>query len=123
MARFITVYNQSNSDAPPIRAKYCAGFWSKFQGLMLHPPLQVNEGALLVEERDSKINSSIHMLFMRYDLCVIWINDAFQVVDIKLCRRWKLAYTPEKPARYILETHISQVNWFTIGDRVSFIHD
>lgn len=123
MSRTIDVHNQSRPDSTPIHAKYCADFWSKFRGLMLHPPLQENEGALLVEDHDNKMNASIHMLFMRFDLCVIWINDAFQVVDVKICQRWKPVYVPAQPARYILETHVSQVNRFRIGDQVSFIHD
>jgi len=123
MSRFVKVHNNSRPDAAPVHAKYCTNFWSKFRGLMLHPPLQENEGALLVEDRDSKMNASIHMFFMRFDLCVVWINDACQVVDVKICLRWKPVYVPAQPARYILETHVSQVNRFTIGDQVSFIHD
>lgn len=90
---------------------------------MLHPPLQASEGALLVEDHDSKVNSSIHMLFMRFDLCVVWINDSYQVVDVQICQRWKPVYVPARPARYILETHVSQASHFAIGDQVSFIHD
>lgn len=90
---------------------------------MLHPPLQVNEGALLVEDRNSKMNSAIHMFFMNFDLCVIWINDMYQVVDVKICKRWKPVYVPSQPARFILETHVSQENHFTIGDQVTFTYD
>lgn len=90
---------------------------------MLRPPLEPDEGALLVEQRDSKVNSSIHMLFMRFDLCVIWINEAFEVVDVQICQRWKLAYMPALPARYILETHVSQKTHYKVGDHISFLDD
>lgn len=90
---------------------------------MLHPPLQPNQGALLVEDHDSRMNAAIHMLFMRFDLCVVWINAASRVVDVQICRRWKPVYVPAQPARYILETHVTQVDQFAIGDQVSIIHE
>jgi len=90
---------------------------------MLRPPLAVQDGALLVEDHDSKINSTIHMFFMRFDVCVVWINNASEVVDVQLARRWRPAYSPAKPARYVLETHTMNMDYFKVGDRVSFIYE
>lgn len=123
MTRTIKVQNVSNLNSMLIDADYCDDFWSKFHGLMLHPPLKTNEGALLVEDRESRINASIHMFFMRFDICVIWINNDFRVVDVRTARRWRPMYLPAQPARYILETHVSQFDNFKIGDQVSFIYD
>ncbi len=78
------------------------------------------QGLLLVQNTDSKINSSIHMMFMRIDLTVIWINSEFTVVDRVLARRWKLAYFPKSAAKYVLETGISHINDFNVGDKVHF---
>ena len=79
-----------------------------------------DQGLLLVQNSDSKVNSSIHMMFMWMDLAVIWINSEFTVVDRVLARRWKLAYFPKSAARYVLETGISHLNDFAVGDKVYF---
>lgn len=123
MTRIIKVQNKDNPNSQPIRAKYCSDFWSKFRGLMLQAPLQPDQGALLVEDRESRINSSIHMFLMRFDICVIWLNNNYEVVDVKIAKRWRPAYLPVNPARYVLETHVSQVIQYKIGDQVSFIDD
>ncbi len=87
---------------------------------MFTKSLPEHHGLLLVQSSDSRINSSIHMMFMWMDLAVIWINSKFQVVDVILARRWKLAYLPKQPAKYVLETAVSNLGDFNIGDQVSF---
>ena len=79
-----------------------------------------SEGLLLVEARDSRIDTSIHMLFVYMDLAVIWINSGYTVVDTVLARSWRPAYAPRQAARYILEIHPSRLNEFKIGDQVEF---
>jgi hypothetical protein len=37
-----------------------------------------------------------------------------------LARRWKLAYLPKKAAKYVLETGVSNLSDFNIGDKVRF---
>ena len=82
--------------------------------------LAPEEGLLLVGNRDSRIDSSIHMLFVSFDLSVIWINSAMQVVDKVLARSWRPAYFSRQPARYVLEIHPERWVDFEIGDGVEF---
>jgi len=82
--------------------------------------LPENYGILLDEQADSTVNTSIHMLFMNFDIAAIWIDSGKQVVDVKLAHKWALAYFPKKPARYILETSPARINDFAIGDLLSF---
>lgn len=105
---------------PPLRAQYCATFFSRLKGLMGRGPLPENTGILLDEKRDSRMDAAIHMLFMRIDLAVVWINSAGEVVDVCLARRWRPAYLPARPARYILETGVERLDDFHIGDKVRF---
>mgnify|MGYP001025470230 FL=1 len=82
--------------------------------------LKPGRGLLLVQSGDSRLDTSIHMFFMRMDLAVIWINKNMEVVDVCLARRWKPAYFPQKPACYVLETTPDRIPDFNIGDKVSF---
>ena len=77
-------------------------------------------GLLLVQSRDSRMDASIHMLFMAMDLGIVWINQNKEVVDVCLARRWKPAYIPRKAACYVLEMHPQRLQDFNIGDRITW---
>jgi uncharacterized membrane protein (UPF0127 family) len=87
---------------------------------MFTKSLPDNNGLLLVQGSESRLNASIHMMFMCIDLAVIWIDREYSVVDMVLAHRWKLAYLPKKAAKYILETGVSNLSDFNIGDKVRF---
>jgi hypothetical protein len=78
------------------------------------------EGLLLVQQHDSRLDAAIHMLGVFTDLAITWINSSGEVVDVRLARRWRLVYVPNSPARYILETNLIRLQDFEIGDQVSF---
>lgn len=73
----------------------------------------------MVQPTSSRMDAAIHMLFMNFDICVVWIDDDRTVVDVQLARRWRLAYVPAKAARYVLETHPSRLDDFHVGDRLA----
>jgi hypothetical protein len=118
--KFIKIYNQTQPGNKPIQAKYCQSFLCQLRGLMFTASLPENHGLLLVQASDSRINASIHMMFMRIDLAVVWINSHFEVVDRVLARKWKLGYLPNQPAKYVLEANSTRLNDFNIGDKVRF---
>jgi uncharacterized membrane protein (UPF0127 family) len=90
---------------------------------MFRARLEPNEGLLLVQGRDSRLDASIHMLFVPFDLNVVWINSDMQVVGKVIAKPWRLAYFPKRPARYILEIHPERWEEYRTGERVEFIHE
>jgi len=116
----IQVINLTTKRSIPILAKYCQSFICQLRGLMFTKSLPDGQGVLLVQKEDSRINASIHMMFMWIDLAVVWINSDYLVVDLVLARRWKLVYLPKKAAKYVLETGVSHLVDFNIGDKVRF---
>jgi uncharacterized membrane protein (UPF0127 family) len=118
--KYIRITNQTNQKSVPIIAGYCQSFLCQLRGLMFTKSLPENHGLLLVQSSESKLSSSIHMMFMWMDLAVIWINNDYTVVDLVLARRWRLAYYPKKPAKHILETSVSHLHDFNLGDKVHF---
>lgn len=117
--RFIFVQTKNGMSDPP-RVKYCDSFLCRLRGLTFRPPLARDEGLLLVIGRDSRVDSSIHMLGVGFDLAVFWINDNLRVVDKVLAGAWKPAFFPKSPARYVLEVHASRINDFEVGQAVKF---
>lgn len=114
----ITIHNLSRTATPPIHARSCKSFFCKFRGLMLRKSLGEFEGLLLIGEKDSKNGATIHMMFMRFDICVVWINSSAQVVDKQIAKRWKPYYRPNNPAQFILETHVNRYMDFNVGDQL-----
>jgi uncharacterized membrane protein (UPF0127 family) len=92
----------------------------QLRGFTFRSRSAADEGLLLVGKRDSRLDSSIHMLFVPFDLAVIWIDSAMKVVDKVLAKPWRPAYFSKRPARYVLEVHPERWGDFEIGDGVEF---
>lgn len=120
MPRFIHIINLRKPIENPARLEYCDSFLCKLRGLMFRPRLSPDEGLLLVEKQDSRLNTSIHMLFVPFDLAVFWINSDMTVVDKVIAKSWRPAYFPKAAARYTLELHPLRSEDYAIGDRVAF---
>jgi uncharacterized protein len=118
--KIIRIENKNKPLPAPLQAIYCDSFLCRLRGLMGRSSMDQSEGLLLVEARDSRLDTSIHMFFVYMDLAVIWINSGHTVVDTVLARSWRPAYAPHQAARYILEIHPSRLNEFTIGDQLEF---
>ena len=103
------------------RARWCDSFGSKLRGFTFRRQLQPGEGLVLVEKRESRINTAIHMLFVFFDLGVLWVGEDGRVVDKALARPWRLQYTPQAPARYVIEAEPEILNQINVGDRLRFI--
>ena len=87
---------------------------------MFRNSLDLEEGMLLVQRRESRTDASIHMLFVGMDLGVIWLSKSRIIVDKILAKSWKPFYAPKKPARYVLEIHPDRLPEFELGDELSF---
>ena len=119
MPKSIFVENKNRKITTP-RIKYCDTFLTQLRGFTLRSRLLPDEGLILVGSRDSRLESSIHMLFVSFDLTVIWINNNMKVVDKKLAKSWRPAYFSKKPARFVLELHPDRWGDFEIDDTVTF---
>ncbi|MCE7859214.1 MAG: hypothetical protein DYG86_05435 [Chloroflexi bacterium CFX2] len=118
MARTVSVINLSRPLIRPAMAGYCDSFSCRLRGLMFRPRLEPDEGLLLVEKRDSRLDTSIHMFFVPFDLAVFWINSEMKVVDKVIAKSWKPAYFPKEDAKYTLELHPDRWGDYEIGDKV-----
>jgi uncharacterized membrane protein (UPF0127 family) len=103
-----------------LQVEVCQSFGRKLRGLMFHSRLAMDQGLLLVEKRDSRMDASIHMFFVFMDLGVVWLDASLHVVDAVRARAWHPAYIPSQPARYILEIHPERLAEFKISDQVAF---
>ena len=120
MPKIITVQNRNRKIQATLKIRYCDTFFTQLRGFTFRSGIAHDEGLLLVGKRDSRLDSSIHMLFVPFDLCVIWIHSDMRVVDKVLAKAWRPAYFSQGPAKYVLEIHPKRWGDFEIGDGVEF---
>lgn len=98
---FKLLYNK-NSDEKIAKIKIANSFFKRFLGLMFKSNC---EYPLLFEiPQDIKIKerSSIHSLFMRFELALVFIDENHLIYEIADLKPWEY-YVPKKPAKYIIE--------------------
>jgi uncharacterized membrane protein (UPF0127 family) len=114
------IRNKTNPAIQPIEAVWCESFFTRLRGFTFRSDLGQKEGLILVEARDSRLDTSIHMFFVWTDLAVVWANSKYEVVDIVLAKAWRPFYAPTHPARYVIEFHPSRHGDFKPGELISF---
>jgi uncharacterized membrane protein (UPF0127 family) len=118
----VFVRNLNKPMLTPARVEYCDSFLCRLRGLMFRTRIDRDEGLLLVEKKDSRLDSSIHMLFVNFDLAVFWIDSGLVVADKIIAKSWRPAYFPKADAKYTLELHTDRWDDYEIGDRVEIKH-
>ena len=113
------IRKQPSNEIVLARARWCASFWCHFKGLQFAAPLANGEGLIFVHNNESK-SRSIHMLFMRFSIGVVWLDRSGKVVDKKLAKPWRPMYAPAAPAQYYIEAMPSILDRVEIGDVLSF---
>ncbi len=107
----------------PLRVRRCASFACRLRGLTFRRRLSPTQALLLVEPRESRLNTAIHMLFVFFPISAIWINAEGEVVDKVLARPFRPYYAPVRPACYTLEATPEWLEAFTVGEKVRFVAD
>ena len=113
-----------SKSTPPysvVNLKYCDTFFSKFKGLMFARELEPDQGIIIAEKNESRVNTAIHMMFMNYDITVLWLDQNMAVIDKVLAKRWAPYYASKEPAQYVVELHRSKFTEYSIGDKLLII--
>ena len=116
----VNVINFTKNNSKTIHAICCNNFICKLKGLMFKDHIKSDEGIIFVNNKDSIIDSSIHMFFMKFYISIFWVSKDFIIVDKKFAKRWHPLYYPKYKAKYTIETHICNYDNFSIGDKLAF---
>lgn len=100
--------------------QWCDSFFCRLRGLMFRRALAEGEGLLLVEGRESRMDTTIHMFFMNFPIAAVWLDARFRVVDTCWAKPWRPFYAPRAPAQYTLETSPELLKRISIGDELAF---
>lgn len=104
----------------PIQARYCSSFLCRLRGLTFRKELDLEEGLLLVGPRENRLDAAIHMIGVRMDLAVFWLDSGKKIVDRQLARKWHPLYIPDQPAKYVLELSAGRYEELNIGEVLEF---
>jgi len=102
-----------------IRVDYAETFFDKARGLMFAMPPK-DKGLLIDCKEESRIGSTIHMLFVFFPLDILWLNKKKQIVYIKTVFPFTPLAIPKKPAKYVLELPKGYKIRFKINDKLKF---
>lgn len=119
MSQLYRVSNQSRALQKPLVLKECASFWSKTRGLSWRWPIAEEQGVLLVANKVGRQGTAIHMLGVFFHLTVVWLDKAYEVVDVQKAYAWRSFLFPQNAAKYVLECRLARFEEFRPGDQLA----
>ena len=102
-------------------ARWCSSRLCRLRGLQFRRNLKSGEALILVKDKDSIANTSIHMFFVFFPIAAIWINSKGKVTSAQLAKPWRPYYASPEPATYVLETSADFLAKVAIGDNLDFV--
>lgn len=120
MSEYISVANLTHPECPSLHVQICDDFSSRLAGLMFRKSLPRQEAIALCYSRESKLDTSIHMFFMNFDIAVFWLDNQHKIVDKILAKKWKPFYASTRPSSIVIEAHPDRLNDYQINDLLQF---
>ena len=102
-------------------ARWCSSRLCRLRGLQFRRNLKSGEALILVKDKDSIANTSIHMFFVFFPIAAIWINSKGKVTSAQLAKPWRPYYASPEPATCVLETSPDFLDKVAIGDNLDFV--
>lgn len=103
-----------------LRVRHARTIGSRFKGLLGVGP-EAHDYALVFHLVETGIlPASIHMLFMRMPIDVVWLDEKKCIVDLRPdVQPWTLNASPNVPARYIVELPAGTISTYKLSTRNS----
>jgi uncharacterized membrane protein (UPF0127 family) len=118
--KIVEIENRSRPLPAPLYAEYCQSFFCKLAGLAFRRRLAPDRALILVQSRENRVDSAIHMFGMAFDLTIIWLDNNLRVLEVRHARRWRSVIMPRHPARFVVECGLSHLDDFIVGDQLVF---
>ena len=85
------------------RVKHARTFTERFLGLMMVSPSEHDYALVFHMHDENKMGASIHMLFMKMPIDVLFLDAEKKIVDYATLKPWTINYTPVRAAKYVIE--------------------
>ena len=94
--------------------------WQRTRGLMFEDIKQFNYALIFDFPHESKIGTSLHMVFVFFPIDVLFLNKEKEVVDKVTLMPFTPNYTPKKAAKYVIEMPEGKAKKVKIGEKLSW---
>jgi len=102
------------------KTRFANTSWLRFKGLMFVNAMDFDYALIFNFPFESRLSTSIHMMFMKFSADIIYLNKRKEVVDKVTLKPWTLNYTPKKAAKYVIELPQGKTKSLKIGDKLSW---
>jgi len=102
------------------KTRFANSLFSKFKGLMFETRKNFDYALIFPFSKESRIGSSIHMMFVFFPIDTIFLDKNKIVVDKSTLNPWLINYTPKKSAKYLIELPQGKAKAIGIGEKLSW---
>lgn len=120
LKKYVNILHRDKGQVFIQSARWCSSRLCRLRGLQFRRKLKPGEALILVKDKDSIANTSIHMFFVFFPIAAIWINSKGKVTSAQLAKPWRPYYASPEPAAYVLETSPDFLDKVSIGDYLDF---
>ncbi len=118
--KFVRIINTVKNEPLIESARWCSSRLCRLRGLQFRRKLGKGEALILVKEKDSIANTSIHMFFVFFSIAAIWVDSKGKVTSAQLAKPWRPYYASPEPATYVIETSPDFLDKIAVGDILEF---
>ena len=102
------------------QVRFAKNTLERTKGLMFEEKKKFNYALVFEFPIESKIGTSLHMLFVFFPIDVLFLNKNQKVVDKVTLQPFIPNYTPKKAAKYVIELPKGKTNGVKLGQKVSW---
>lgn len=115
---------RSNNIILASKAKIVKSFFAKARGLMFARWLKPGSALVFEFDKESKIDTAVHMLFVFFKIDVLWLNSEGVVVDLRRGLTPFVGFAkPKKRAKFVVELPAGAAKTVNEGDKLEFRYD
>ena len=94
--------------------------WQRTKGLMFEDVNKFDYALVFDFPRESKIGTSLHMIFVFFPIDVLFLNKEKKVVDKVTLQPFQPNYTPRKASKFVIELPSGKAKKIKIGNKISW---
>ena len=114
------LFNKTAKKQVVSKVRIAKGFFGKLKGLMFERKENFDYALVFEFPYESRIGTSVHMLFVFFPIDIIFLDGKKNVVDKTGLTPWKVNYTPKSAAKYFIEMPHGSASKIGIGDKIEW---
>ena len=102
------------------KVRHAKTTWQRTKGLMFEDKKKFDYALVFEFPRESKIGTSLHMIFVFFPIDVLFLDKDKVVVDKVTLPPFQTNYTPKKKAKYVIEMPEGKAKKIRIGSKITW---